>query len=218
MWRLGFGVAVGVAFVVAATAVVLAALLASQGTTATLSMATTDDINLYICEPSGETGNPDCPGDDSGPNEIIFEADENFAPGGVRLWDIRLRNVGSQLAWDVWSFDVTFTPVDPNEDCGVPPELQSVRVLGTDGPGYVDPVTGKTYNDYNDNHPWHTFPVPGSIALYSEFGNSMFVVHVAPGGYEDLRLRVAVPEAGQGEECMGSEWQLNVQWNVAADD
>src|SRR3989304_7229344 len=74
-----------------------------QSATGTVSVTTATDVtDVYICDVSG-TGSTSatCPGvgDDSGPNEIIFESLENLLPGQTAQWDFQVRNIGTH-AWD----------------------------------------------------------------------------------------------------------------------
>lgn len=170
----------------------LAALVNSQNTSAAVSMAQTEDFTLYISEPGG-IARPECGAGDSDAAEIIFEGDENAAPGSTRTWDIRLRDVGTAVPWDLSSFDITVTPVDSGEDCQVPPVLYSegARLLGKiDANGqFTDPMTQIVCDPNNDNHCSGSGPdIPGAIGLYRENvylpGCATQVVHVAPGHYE----------------------------------
>ncbi len=220
LFVLALAVSAGVAL---AVGVVLAGFL-SQTTSATLSMATSDEPTLYICEPRELGGavvaGPDCGKDDDGtkdgppgPDEVIFEDDENAVPGSIRFWDIRLRNTGVD-AWDLFPAIDTIDPVDPAEDCTVKPEVSLVRILGkVAASGFNDPLSGATYDTVNDNHSFAGGNVPGAAFFWLETFTSQYYVHVAPGDYEDLRIRVSFPTTA-GEECVGSEWTLTIDWNV----
>jgi hypothetical protein len=226
---LSLGVAV-VALAIA-SGVVLAAFIMSQTTSATLSMSTSADFALYLCEPIGgedASSDPNCPGDDSAADEIIFSTDENAAPGSIRHWDIRMRNVGTSVAWDAFPVTINVSPVDPNEDCTFPPvpatSWNGITILGKRDPNgnYADPLSGAAYDTVNDNHDsGSSAAVPGAGVAATEdtfgsaFGANVDHAHVAPGDYEDVRFRIQFhPNADQ--KCIGSEWQLNIQWDVGA--
>jgi len=62
--------------------------------------ANSASVDLYICEASEATPGPTCAGDDSGPDETIFEGMENLLPGQSFHSDIRLKNIGAS-SWDL---------------------------------------------------------------------------------------------------------------------
>jgi hypothetical protein len=188
-------------------AVVLAQFTDEQQSAGAVTVAGPGAIDLYICEP-GPQGQPPVPGPSCGPDdngtsngpagadEAIFETIEDLTPDDTTQWDIRVRNNGT-LAWDLTGHDIAFTETDdPGNDCNRVPTLEP-RILGKAG----DPV--------NDNH-------AGFFAgwMYIEGQFAGYVVHVDPGDYEDIRLRVTIP-ANAGNECIDNAWDLNVGWTTS---
>ncbi len=194
-------------------AAVFAQLGDTQTSSGTNNVSTTSP-DLYICEPDSTPG-PDCGSDDSGADETVFETLEDMLPADRVQWDIRLKNVGTE-DWIVTAggqFD-TVTVVetlDPGDDCpdGAlgDPFPTTVKVLGKDG------------DELNDNivvdSPQH---VPGAAifvreSLFPSQSNRVQII-VAPGDYEDLRLRLELDAAGT-ENCDGNEWSVSCEFTVA---
>jgi hypothetical protein len=171
---------------------------------------TTESADLYICEPSGGTGDPDCPGDDSLADETIFENTENLFPGQTAIWNIRLRNVGT-MPWDVAAVQITPTETqDPGNDCDDLPTI-GITALELKVDDHIDLET-------NDD----ALPaLPGfrteqrHLITHVGLGNPYHrvTVHVAVGGKEDLRIRVTMPATLAGE-CQGNVWDINIVWTV----
>lgn len=212
---------------------VLAALLGSaavavftdtQYTTGEVTSATAATLSLHICEPIGghdETGDPACPGDDNLDDEIIFENVEGLATGFAdhAHWDVRLRNAGDVL-WDLHEVHYTATETaDPGADCAVLPEVH-VTVLGQS-------FYEQSSKEVNDNHKYGDNPdnLNGS-RLYNDmtgwnhaingqtfYKSDAFRVHVAPGDYEDMRVKIWLSEEA-GDECQGNAWDISLSWTV----
>ena len=217
-WRL---IAIAASLVAAGAlgAVVFAQLGDTQTSSGTINVSTTS-ADLYICEPDSTPG-PDCGSDDSGADETVFETLEDMLPADRVQWDIRLKNVGTEH-WIVTAggqFDpVTFDPpvtvvetLDPGDDC---PD----GALGEPFPTSVT-VLGKNGDELNDNivvdSPQH---VPGATfflreSLFPSQSNRVQII-VAPGEYEDLRLRLELDAAGT-ENCDGNEWSVSWELTVA---
>lgn len=175
-----------VAFVVIAvalgtTGLALAQFFTTRQATGQVSSASAPVDVSYICEPQASTINPICPLDDSGGDELIFEANEQMLPGTVRWWKIRIRNISND-PWDILNVGRNWNKVsDPSGQCSVFPvdvtyQYQSLgyqnnppprTVLGSgQGPGitilgkpgaanygpFRDPVQQESYQPQNDNH------------------------------------------------------------------
>jgi len=178
-------------------ATVVAVFSDQQFTAGSAAMAP-EGVDLYICEPDATPG-PACGSDDSGADEIIFEGEELATPGDVTIWDIRLLNAGPDLVWDIDAFDVVITETnDPGGDCDAIPTFEP-WILGKDG-------------DYlNDNHPYLGGVATGSMLAYAD--GPRWFVHVEPGDYEDLRLRVT-PPIEAGNECYSNAWSVAIDWTA----
>jgi hypothetical protein len=211
-WRL-LAVAASVVAIAALSAVAFAQLGDTQTASGTINVSTTS-ADLYICEPDSTLG-PDCGSDDSGADETVFETLEDMLPADRAQWDIRLKNVGTE-DWIVTAggqFDpvTVVETLDPGDDCpdGVlgEPFPTSVTVLGKDG------------DELNDNilvdSPQH---VPGAAIFVRESlfpsQSNRVQIKVAPGDYEDLRLRLELDTAGT-ENCGGNEWNVSWEFVVA---
>ena len=181
---------------------------------------TTESADLYICEPAGSTGDPDCPGDDSAGDETIFETNESLYPGATVSWDIRLRNVGG-LSWDVTGAVTTITETqDPGADCNSTPTTV-VTLLGN--PPYDFNYDTAPYGGaVNDNHlvlvdtRTTAAPTPPSFRTENRYlidfaGDG--AVHAAPGGYDDMRIRVTLP-GSVGVQCKDNIWDVGIAWTV----
>ena len=172
--------------------VALAQLTDTQTASGTIN-ATSASSDLYICEP-GSTPGPDCGSDDSGADEIVFESQEDIFPGETKQWDIRLKNVGT-TPWLI-------TAAAPE---GV------VDLSGNGCAGWVlqqdqATVLGKAGDEVNDNV-WSSFQLTREINGYG------ISVKVAPGDYEDLRLRVRFASSGL-ENCGGNQWRVSWRFEV----
>ena len=195
---------------VATAGVLLAQTFKDTQTSSGAINVTTESADLYICEPSGTTGDPDCPGDDSLADEAIFENTENLFPGQTASWNVRLRNVGT-MPWDV--SDVQIVPVetfDPGNDCDDLPII-GITTLELKDDDHIDLET-------NDE----ALPaLPGfrteqrHLITHVGFGNPYHwvTVHVAVGGKEDLKIRVTMPLTLAGE-CQDNVWDINIAWMV----
>lgn len=162
---------------------------------------TSGSADLYVCEPTGTSGDPICPGDDSGADEIIFEGDEDMVPFSVRNWDLRLVNNGD-LAWDVHEIIFTLNEVaDPNSDCDVLPTGQQTGFFDAP-PGF--PTLIALAPDADD----HTSAGGGRYTPPFEFMPNNTRVHVAPGDYEDIRIASAMP-GSLPTSCRGNVWSMS---------
>jgi len=177
-WRLlppmlvvAVGVGLGTAFVTAQL------LTETQTTSGSVTNTSGNPQALYICEPSGSGSQP-CPGDDSGADEIIFEATEDMFAGKVVPWDIRLRNIDF-THWDVTGveYDVA-EAADPGNDCDE---------------NLYEPVLLFTFTNYpNDEHLVSTSPQPLPKMGWESSG-TWWTIHVIPGEWQDIRIRATLP-------------------------
>jgi hypothetical protein len=226
-WRFGFVVLiVGVAS--GLTAVVTAQFISGHVASGSVNTATSTSDLLYICQPSGILVSPLCPVDAGGADEPIFVGSEDLLPGSVRWQKIRLTNTGATEAWDLLAMSSTWTKVfDPGGTCSIVPEgvysapggvttLQStsqpgVTVLGVPGNYATEPLDHVRYDPFNDDHG----PGPSaSQSMYVALGNGQQeVVHVAPGGFEDLLLGIRLPVSTPAS-CVNVIWQLDTTWSV----
>lgn len=205
-----------VAAVTASVTVTLvwAAFTSSQSASGEVSVATSNDVALYICEPIGgedEVIDPAfkllCPGDDSGRDEVIFDATEKALPGDTVVWDIRLRNDGS-FAWDVSGVATSASNSIGGGTC--PNSL-----------GLLDySILGKASDSANDNHlsPSYTNSVvhaaTAEILREGLSATDKAVVHVEPGDFEDIRLRFLFSESAPNG-CKGSVWSVGTGWTIS---
>ena len=227
-----FGLVLTAAAAGLVTAVAIAIFIDQQSTSGAVNMASVGEGDtVYICEfalgealnpillPSGQTIH--CTSDDSGPDEIIFEGDEDLIPGAEKTWDIILWNT-SDFPWDIPDFDfdypnlgklvdVQITEVsDPGLDCNALPSVDArTRVSGdrvlSDGGGA----------SFDDDSP----PNGGALApSQGYFSESLFVdliPHVKPGEAQGLRLK-AIVDLAVGNECVANEWSISISWSVVA--
>jgi len=191
-----------------ATGIVLAFFTASQQASGEISVAESSDVSLYICEPTGPgTADPLCPGDDSGADEIIFEGTEKARPGETFQWDIRLRNKGT-FAWDVTAVGITATSSSPTA-CEIGKSIKAINFS----------ILGKAGDSANDNHlaPSYSGSMPhDSSAEIVREGLSpadKAVIHVEPGDYEDVRLRV-VFTPGMDNNCLGVTFTITYRFDI----
>lgn len=187
------------------TAVAVASLTTSQSTTGSIN-ATSESVDLYLCETPQTTG-PECGDDDSGADETIFEGLENLRPASVTSQRLRLKNVGTSDLTIVSAGLLVTEVADPGIPCdpGVlyplePPPLTTAVVPGvtilTDNLG--DDVSG--------------MPNTQSFARTSNSGFA-YNLKIGAGSYEDVLLSFAL--SGQGsQDCDGNEW--NVSWTFTA--
>jgi hypothetical protein len=162
----------------------------TQSSSGTVTISSNTPDMLYICEPTGPGSEP-CPGDDSGPDEMIFELDESLLPGGPEAeWRIRLRNI-SDLQWDVSDWAVVFTETaDPGNDCDTTPRLAVTTVTADDD---------------------HAVSFPPTFS--ADDASGIYRIHVEPNGEDDMRLVVWIPGSFPGE-CRGNAWDLNIAWTA----
>jgi hypothetical protein len=175
----------------------------SQNASGEISV-TSGSADLYVCEPTGSSGDPICLGDDSGADEIIFEDDEDMAPGSLKAWDVRLVNRGD-LVWDV--YDVLFSiteEIDENEDCNSLP----VTLGFPDAPPGFPPLTA--LEPYTDDH---QTTGGGEFGPPFRFLPGRTTVHVAPGEYQDVRIEVIMP-ADLPIACRGNAWNISFTFVV----
>jgi len=189
-WHMGIALVALLVAVGVIVGVALAQLTDTQTASGTIN-ATSTSPDLYICEP-GSTPGPDCGSDDSGADEMVFESQENIWPGETKQWDIRLKNVGT-APWLI-----------TNETKAV------VNLSGSDCGGtlaqYPTTILGKAGDEANDN-------VGGGATFRGETSFQNFTVKVAPGDYEDLRLRVWFPPSVPGQ-CAGNQWSVTWTFEV----
>lgn len=210
-WRF---ITIAAALVAAGTlgAVVFAQLSDTQTSSGTVNVSSTS-ADLYICEPDTTPG-PACGSDDSGADEVVFEALENITPGGVAEWDLRLKNVGTG-DWIVTGATLTIVEtVDPGADC--PNDaLQPPNILSEKPPGEIsNPTTAGVFiiADPSSDDPASPNLLPGVPIFLVEFFPNIFFernIKVAAGDYEDVRLPLELQPLGT-ENCDGNEW--NVSW------
>lgn len=199
------------------TAIVLAQFSDEKETAGAVSLAGPGAIDLYICEPGPQGGEPvpgpGCGPDDNGTfngppgaDEVIFENIENLTPNDTTQWDIRLRNTGT-LPWLLTNTSLQFSNADPSvvliqevEDPG--PDCTIVPVVSAT-------ILGKAGDEVNDNVLASFF---SGLSRESSPGSD-YQVRVAAGDYEDLRLRVTIP-ANAGNECIGSIWDIIITWTT----
>lgn len=204
-WRIILlgGAAIAAAVVVAA--VVYAQLGDTQTASGTVNVTTTS-ADLYICEPDTIKG-PACGSDDSGGDETIFETLEDMLPGDQVSWDIRLKNVGSEiLVISGVGLSITET-VDPGADCPNFALQQGSGSFGQSSGGVF--ILGKNGDSSNDNPDF----VSGFPQFKREGSFQLRTIGVAPGDYEDLRLRLRLNPSGT-DDCDGNEW--NASWQFTA--
>ncbi len=190
--------------------VVFAQLGDTQTASGTVNVTTSASADLYICEPDSTPG-PDCGSDDSGGDESVFETFEDMLPGDVVKWDIRFKNVGTEhllvTKGGQWEPETVVETLDPGNDCPDGalrgPFPTSVTVLGKNG------------DEVNDN-------IRDSLSGVTVFlreslfpsQSSRVHIKIAPGDYEDLRLRLELGAAGT-EHCDGNEWNVSWDFTVA---
>lgn len=213
-------IVVPIAVLAAATVgVILAQTFDDTQTSSGTVNVTTESADLYICEPTGSTGDPDCPGDDSLADETIFEGIEDLFPGATASWDVRLRNVGT-MPWDVTAVVVTTPEVqDPGADCNDTPSTL-VTILGKSG----DQLNDNHFVDQNYTYTDHNQQALPSIRTESGVTHGAaghnypayhwVPVHVAVGDYEDIRIRVTLP-GGISGTCQDNIWNINIDWTVS---
>lgn len=209
---------------VAVVAVVYALFTDTQTTTGSLSsaaMSVSNTADLYICEPTGTTGDADCPGDDSGADEIIFEDVEEVLQGDAVIWDIRLRNVGP-IPFDVQppcgintgscpgvTVQETF---DPGSDCSSEPQFS----VFTPVPAFS--ILGVEGDTANDNVTLHGARF-GPSAIFFDFlredrdgldPDAATFVHIEPDEFEDVRIRAIF--SSLPNECAENVWDVTIEW------
>ena len=186
----------------------------SQQTSGPVSTASSEAPSLYICEPDSTAG-PECGSDDSGADEAIFETDEGLWPSVTAIWDIRLRNVDI-YNWDISGATGTWEKIsDPGNDCAITPVL-SLSVLGNAGGGKNDNhVSGSACDREVEVPPMFCSEQQVCCGLVS-CSYCKGTVHIAPGDYEDMRIRVRLPEDAP-DECVDTAWALSIQWDIVAD-
>jgi hypothetical protein len=171
--------------------VALAQLTDTQTASGTIN-ATSTSPDLYICEP-GSTAGPACGADDSGADEIVFESQENMVPGETKQWDIRLKNVGT-APWLITNWSRGQVDLSGN-GCGASLSQYTPTILGKAG----DEANDNVYNQ--------------GLTFRGETSFSDWTVKVAPGDYEDLRLRVWFPPSVPGQ-CAGNQWSVSWTFEV----
>lgn len=216
-------------------AIVFAAFIVPHQATGTVNTAVSGVEELYICQPSGTTTDPQCPIDTGGADETIFAANEDLLAGSTEWQKIRLTNIGSD-AWDLLDMTPTWTEIsDPSGLCETIPEgvrwqqsrstLDSptgpgITVLGNE-PGFdasnqreqepVEDVWYPSVDLVNDNHgPVNGTPTYHNMDLSSNYKRT---VHVEPGGFEDILLGIRLP-TGTPSDCVNVVWTLTTTWTV----
>jgi hypothetical protein len=192
-----FAVAIG-------AGVVIAALGDTETASGTITVSS-ESADLYICEPGAVSG-PDCGPDDSDGDELVFESDELLLPGEQSYYDIRLKNVGDRPFF-VTDYQVNVDEVtDPGGDC----PQSALRPGNSESNSYYYYgswlwILGKDGDPHNDN----------DLGFGQTFGydeeNGDSPIYIAPGDYEDVRLRVYL-DYYDSINCDGNEW--NVNWEI----
>jgi len=201
--------------------VAFAQLSSFQRASGSINVTSSVSADLYICEPNS-TGGPDCGADDSGADELVFETVEDMLPGNVIQWDIRLKNIGTE-DWMVVSAEVDINEtLDPGNDCGVidiplrPPVIRpgpyvpGITILVDGGDNLLgENGVGPRYSDQGVA----VFLAEGNYLATSDFFWEQHI-KVAPGGFEDLRLRLELDQAGT-TNCDGNEWDVGWTFHVS---
>lgn len=181
-----------------------AALGDTQSASGSVNVSTTS-ADLYICEPGNAAG-PACGSDDNDGNEAIFESLEDLRPGQTAQWDVRLKNVGTVPFMVTGVTLTTAENNDPGSDC---PE-GSLTSSGPSDSYYNYPygisLLGKNGDPANDN-PYNNNDIP---AFSGETDYQGYGILIAPGDYEDVRLRLRL-QLQNTANCDGNAW--NVAWN-----
>jgi hypothetical protein len=139
---------------------------------------------------------------------VVFEADEQLRPGQDASWNIRLRNVGT-VDWMVTNMSLAIVQTsDPGPQCPtsvLAPWRFPNSFSSTDGVH----VIGKNGDPFNDN----PLPPPNGIPGFAASTTERVAIRVAPGDFEDVRLRVALGGSGV-ENCDGSQWNVTFTFTV----
>jgi len=182
------------------SALVMATAWTDTQTTSGNVTVTTAQEELYICDASGTDPGPPpeapvavlntCSHDDSGADETILQTDEALTPNSSAFWSFLLVNIGT-AAWDVTggATPVITETADPGADCANEPDVALTVLI-------------------DDDHDPATAPFPGSPVI------SGVVVHVGPGGRENLQITASVPSSLPAE-CQGNAWDIDLVFDVS---
>ena len=213
---IGFAVVGGLA-----GGIVMALWTGSQTASGSVNAASSS-VDLYICEPNADPANSGCGPDDSGADETIFEGTEDLLPGNWVWAPVRLRNVGS-TPLDILSTALSMTEVsDPGGDCGYSPMEHDVTVWELGKWYFVAPdyyymaaTAGANDNHYpSDAQELQVFPktnMDGAVRSWAGWDN--VAVHIAPGDYEDMAVRVRLPLT-TSPFCENGVWNIAITWTV----
>lgn len=184
----------------ASVGLVLAALGDTQTATGSVNVSTTS-ADLYICEP-GNVAGPACGPDDSDGGELVFENLEDIRPGDQVYWDVRLKNVGT-VPFTIVDVGGTIAETsDPEANCPAG-SLSYGSKAGYSYPPRGLYILGKGGDDVNDNT--YDYEI---IRFRTESDSGDYNIVIAPGDYEDVRLRLKLARLGT-ENCDGNTWDVS---------
>jgi hypothetical protein len=129
-------------------------------------------------------------------------------PGQEATWDLRLRNVGNTqwvMTGVVLDIHQTSNPTGSCDPTALNP--RGVNAGGTES-AYGVFILGKNGDPINDNPRTST-----QLAFANETVNDLRVIRVAPGDYEDVRLRVLL-DGTLGLGCSGAQWSVSWTFTV----
>ncbi len=224
------------------TAVAIAIFFDQQSTSGTVNLASVGEAEtVYICDAQGATiGTANdtlqpvtlpppidqtihCESDDSGPDEMIFEGDEDLIPGAEKEWDIILWNT-SDFPWDIPDFDFDYTDLglgklvdvqitevsDPGLDCNAEPDIDASILfhrLRADGT-----FPGGSTADHDPSGSFMALQGSQGYPLEPDLTANR-IPHVQPGEAEVLRLKASM-DLAVGNECVDNEWSISISWSV----